>query len=242
MAILALGLMPALLLGGKSPRDDPLNQLTDAEKKAGWKLLFDGKSFDGWHNYKKDGVKPGWKIMDGAMVCADPKNAGDIVTTDKYDWFELSLEFKMAPGSNSGIMVHVTDEGNTIWKTGPEIQLLDNVKGGDAQRCGWLYQLYKPANDSKTGQPLDATKPAGEWNQIRVVLAQPPAKSEVVMNGMKYYDFVWNSDDFKERVVKSKFKSEPNFAKSDTGYIGLQGDHGVVSFRNIKLLPLGKAK
>ena len=239
LAALVATLMPVLVLGARPIPDDPLNQLTEAEKKAGWKLLFDGKSFDGWHNFKKEGVKPGWKVMDGAMVCADPKNAGDLVTNDKFDWFELSLEFNMASGSNSGIMVHVTNDGDTIWATGPEIQLLDNVKGGDGQRCGWLYGLYKPADDAKTNKPLDATKPAGQWNQIRVVLARPPAKSEVVMNGTKYYDFVWNSDDFKERIAKSKFKSMPNFAKSDTGFIGLQGDHGVVSFRNIKLLPLG---
>src|SRR6202030_3428895 len=190
-----------------------------------WKLLFDGKSFDGWHNYKKEGVKPGWQIKDGALVCADPKNAGDLVTNDKYDWFELSLEFNIAEGGNSGIMFHITNEGNAMWASGPEIQLLDNKKGGDPQKCGWLYQLYKPANDPKTSQPLDATKPAGEWNHIRVVIAPPPAKSEVAVNGMKYYDFVYNSDDFKDRIAKSKFKSMANFAKSDTGFIGLQGDH-----------------
>jgi hypothetical protein len=216
------------------------NQLSEEEKKAGWKLLFDGQSFDGWHNFKKDGVKPGWKIMDGTLVCAEPKKAGDLVTNDQFDWFELSLEFNIAEGSNSGIMIHVTNEGDTIWATGPEIQLLDNKKGGDPQRCGWLYQLYKPANDTKTNQPIDATKPAGEWNQIRIVIASPPAKSAVVMNGVKYFDFVWNGEDFKDRIAKSKFKTMANFAKSDSGFIGLQGDHGVISFRNIKLLPLGK--
>src|SRR5439155_8070854 len=95
-----------------------------------------------------------------------------------------------------------------------------------------------PENDPKTGKPIDATKPVGEWNHLRFVLAAPPAKSEVVMNGVKYYDFVWKSDDFKNRVAQSKFKTAPNFAKYDTGLIGLQGDHGSVSFRNIKLRPL----
>jgi hypothetical protein len=244
-AIVVLGMVSAAFLAAKLPnstlastQDQPLNQLTEAEKKAGWKLLFDGKSFDGWHNYKKEGVKPGWQIKDGALVCAEPKNAGDIVTNDKYDWFELSLEFNIAEGGNSGIMFHITNEGNAMWASGPEIQLLDNKKGGDPQRCGWLYQLYKPANDPKTNQPLDATKPAGEWNHIRVVIAPPPAKSEVAVNGMKYYDFVYNSDDFKDRIAKSKFKTMANFAKSDTGFIGLQGDHGMISFRNIKLRPI----
>src|SRR5438094_10324897 len=85
------------------------NQLTDDETKAGWKLLFDGKSFDGWHNFREQGVRPGWQIKDGAMVCVDPKNAKDIVTTDKYDWFELSIDYNIAKAGNSGIMFHISD-------------------------------------------------------------------------------------------------------------------------------------
>jgi len=217
---------------------DSPNQLTDAEKKAGWKLLFDGKSTDGWHNFREKGVRPGWQVKDDMLVCVDPKNAKDIVTTDKYDWFELSIEYNITKSGNSGIMFHVSDEGRgAMWQTGPEIQLQDNVDGHDPQKSGWLYQLYKPENDPKTGKPVDATKPVGEWNHLRFVLSAPPAKSEVSMNGVKYYDFVWKSDDFQNRVAQSKFKTAPNFAKFDTGYIGLQGDHGSVSFRNIKIRP-----
>jgi hypothetical protein len=248
-AALVLSAIPTVLLAarldnvvpsGPSSSDQPSgssspNQLSDAEKKAGWKLLFDGKSFDGWHNFKKDGVQPGWQVKDGAMVCVDPHNAGDLVTTDKYDWFELSLEYNISEGGNSGIMFHVTNAGGAIWATGPEIQLEDNVKAKDPERCGWMYQLYKPAIDPKTGKPLDATKPVGEWNHIRLVIAPAPARSEVDLNGVKYYDFVYNSDDFKARVAKSKFRRMRDFAKSDSGFIGLQGDHGSISFRNVKL-------
>ncbi len=168
----------------------------------------------------------------------NPKNAGDLVTTDAYDWFELSLEYNISEAGNSGIMFHVTNDGGTIWATGPEIQLEDNQKATDPERCGWMYQLYKPEIDPKTNKPVDATKPVGEWNHIRIVLAPPPAKSEVDVNGVKYYDFVYNSDDFKARVAKSKFRKMPGFAKSDSGFIGLQGDHGSISFRNIKLRPI----
>jgi hypothetical protein len=222
---------------GQAP-SGPANQLTDEEKKAGWKLLFDGKSFDGWHNFKRKGVRPGWQVKDGALVCVNPKNAGDLVTTDKYDWFELSIEYNISEAGNSGIMFHVTNDGGDIWATGPEIQLEDNQKAADPERCGWMYQLYKPEIDPKTNKPVDATKPVGEWNHIRIVIAPPPAKSEVDVNGVKYYDFVYNSDDFKERVAKSKFHKMPGFAKSDSGFIGLQGDHGSISFRNIKLRPI----
>jgi len=234
-AVLVSGLAA---IGATAADDGRVNELSAKEKSEGWKLLFDGKSFEGWHNFKKDGVRPGWQVKDGLLACVDPHNAGDIVTTGKYDWFELSIEYNISEGGNSGIMFHITDDGGAVWATGPEIQLEDNQKAKDPERSGWMYQLYKPETDPKTGKPIDATKPVGEWNHLRIVIAPPPAKSEVFMNGVKYYDFVWNGEDFKDRIAKSKFKTMKNFAKFDTGYIGLQGDHGQVSFRNIKLRPL----
>src|SRR5260370_13426997 len=100
-----------------------------------------------------------------------------------------------------------------------------------------MYRLHKPEVPPKRGKPLDATKPVGEWNHIRVVIARPPAKSEVDMNGVKYYDFVYNSDDFKARIAKSKFRDMPGFANYDSGFLGPQGGHGSVSVRNSKLRP-----
>ena len=133
-------------------------------------------------------------------------------------------------------MYHVTDEGRSAWATGPEFQLEDNAKAADPIRCGWLYQLYQPPTDPKTGKTLDATKPAGEWNHVRLLLS--PEKCEHEINGVKYFDYVLGSEDFNNRVAKSKFGTMPNFAKSDSGYIALQGDHGSVAFRNIKIRPL----
>jgi hypothetical protein len=212
---------------------DENNTLSDAEKKAGWKLLFDGKTLNGWSNFKKTTIKPGWQVKNGELVCADPHNAGDIVTAEKFGAFELQLDFKMGEGANSGIIYHVTEEGGAVWATGPEIQLEDNAKAADPQRCGWLYGLYKPADNPKTGKPLDATKPAGEWNHLRVVISPDGSLHE--MNGVKYVEYVIGSEDFNKRVAASKFGKMPKFAKSDTGYIALQGDHGEVSFRNIKV-------
>ena len=120
------------------------NTLTDAEKAAGWQLLFNGTSFDGWHNFHKEGVSPGWVVEDGAMV--DKEHGGDIVTDGQYDWFELELDYRISEDGNSGIMFHVTDEGGAIWATGPEFQLEDNATAEDPQRCGWLYALYQPAH------------------------------------------------------------------------------------------------
>jgi len=209
------------------------NTLTDAEKAAGWKLLFDGKSFDGWHVFKHQGMGQGWVIEDGAM--AKKEGGGDIVTTGKYDWFELELDYKISAGGNSGIMYHVTDKGGAIWATGPEYQLEDDYPPEDTgSLCGWLYGLYKPPIDPATGKELDTTKPANQWNHVRLVVS--PKKCEHYMNGVKYLEYVLHSDDFNAKVAASKFGSMKGFAVSDIGYIGLQGDHpGQVSFRNIKI-------
>ena len=216
------------------------NVLTEAETKAGWKLLFNGTDLTGWHNFKSDKVKPGWQVKDGALVCVDPHNASDLCTAEQYDWFELQLDFNMGEGANSGVIFHATDAEGAVWATGPELQLEDNAKAADTQRCGWLYGLYQPENDPKTGKPLDATKPAGEWNHLRLVLS--PEKCTHEINGVKYFEYVLGSEDFKKRVAASKFGGMKNFAKFDKGYLCLQGDHGKVSFRNVKLLPLKAAK
>ena len=216
------------------------NVLTEAQTGAGWKLLFNGKDLTGWHNFKSDKVKPGWQVKDGELVCADPHNASDLCTAEQYDWFELELDFKMEPGANSGIIYHATDAEGAVWATGPEVQLEDNAKAADPERCGWLYGLYKPAVDPKTQKPLDATKPAGEWNHMRIVISQEKCIHEV--NGVKYVEYVLGSEDFKKRVAESKFGKMKNFARFDKGYIALQGDHGKVSFRNVRILPLKAIK
>lgn len=239
--LLVLPVAHALLADDAAPKAaapdaGTANTLTDAEKAAGWKLLFDGKSLDGWHNFKKDGIRPGWQVKDGTVACVDPKNAGDIVTTEQFEWFELVLDYNISEGGNSGIMYRVTTAGNTAWATGPEVQLQDNQHAHDPQLSGWLYQLYQTEIDPKTGKPLDATKPHGEWNHVRILLS--PEKCEHEMNGVKYFEYVFGSEDFNKCVAKSKFGSMKNFAKAASGSIALQGDHGQVSFRNIKIRPI----
>ena len=217
-------------------QDTNINTLTDAEKAAGWQLLFDGKGFDGWHNFRSESIRPGWEVKDGTLTCVDPHNAGDIVTTGQFDWFELQLDYNISHAGNSGIMFHVGDKGRAVWATGPEFQLEDNVDAADPVRCGWLYALYQPPIDPATGKTLDATKPVGEWNHVRLLVT--PQKCEHDINGVKYFEYVLHSDDFNQRVAESKFSTMPDFAKSDIGSIALQGDHGSVSFRNIKIRPI----
>lgn len=205
------------------------NTLTDAEKSAGWKLLFDGKTTEGWRNYKKDAINPGWKVEEGALVRSG-NGAGDIVTVDQYDAFEFTVDYNISKGGNSGLMYHVTEAGGAPWMTGPEIQVQDNKDGHDPQKSGWLYQLYSSEKD--------ATKPAGEWNTLRILIT--PEKCQQFMNGEKYCEYVKGSDDWNERVAKSKFAKMEGFGKATKGHISLQ-DHGnLVSFRNIKIRPITK--
>ncbi len=204
------------------------NTLSVAERRAGWRLLWNGKDFVGWHSYHQKGVLPGWQIKDGVITCVDPHNAGDLCTNEQYGAFELSLEYNISSGGNSGIMFHVDNQGGTTWASGPECQLLDNKDGKDPQRAGWLYGLYSTE--------VDATRPAGEWNHLRLLIT--PELCEHEMNGVLYFKYVMNSADFAQRLAKSKFARMPKYAKSSTGFLALQGDHGLISFRNIKVRPV----
>ncbi len=219
--------MPSVQAAEGAAESAEPNTLTAKEKADGWKLLFNGNNTDGWRKYRGKEIGSGWKIEDGAL-CRAGDGAGDIVTAEQYDSFELVLDYRISKGGNSGLMFHVTEDEGAPWMTGPEIQIQDNKDGHDPQKSGWLYQLY-PAKS-------DATKPAGEWNRLRVLIS--PQKCETYMNGVKYNEYIKGNKDWDERVAKSKFGSMPKFGKATKGYICLQ-DHGnAVCFRNIKLRPI----
>ena len=175
----------------------PANQLTEGERRGHWKLLFDGRSTAGWRNYRKTSIGEGWTVKDAALVRSG-RGAGDIITKGQYEYFELSLEYRISKGGNSGIMFHVTEQESTPWRTGPEIQVQDNVDGHDPQKSGWLYQLYKPTKpawarrfEKQVGftspEVDDATRPVGHWNHV--YLRVHPNQCEVAVNGVSYYYF-----------------------------------------------------
>ncbi|MCR9292574.1 MAG: PQQ-dependent sugar dehydrogenase [bacterium] len=232
--LLSLTFMAALAKAEAGP-----NQLTKPEELSGWELLFDGDSTEHWRNYQKDEISSGWKIQDGALVRAE-KGAGDIISKEKYQYFELILEYKISEGGNSGVMFHVTEDNPKPWHSGPEIQIQDNAQGHDPQLSGWLYQLYSPKPPSWVQEQdvLDASRPAGEWNQIFLRVA--PNQCEVSLNGNLYYRFKLGNKEWKERVAASKFAKFEGFGAAGEGHICLQ-DHGnLVSFRNIKVRRLNE--
>ncbi len=229
-------LLPALLaLLAAAPifaADAPVNELGEKEKAAGWKLLFDGDDASPWwRGYKKDGLPDGWKVENDALVRKG--KGGDIITKDQFDSFEFSIDWKISPGGNSGVMFKVKETDGAPWFTGPEAQIQDNEKGHDPQKAGWLYQFY--------AAEVDTTKPAGQWNNF-ILRCQKTARGTYHcthwMNGVKYVDYEIGSADWNERLAKSKFKDKPDFAKAAAGHICLQ-DHGnEVAFRNIKIRTL----
>ncbi len=229
--------------------DESINRLTESEARSGWELLFDGTSLHGFKGYQQDTPGAGWRVIDGTIVRDEA--AGDLLTKEMYDSFEIQLEYRISEAGNSGLMFHVSEDGKRPWYSGPEVQIIDNDAGKDGQKAGWLYQLYEPHEkkwvmriEKAAGLPVkelvDATRPAGEWNHL--YLRVTPGSSEVCLNGVSYYKFVIGSDDWNERVAKSKFSKFEQFGKSGNGHLCFQ-DHGdEVAFRSIKVrrLPDGK--
>jgi hypothetical protein len=215
--------------------DQPVNTLTAEEKAAGFKLLFDGKTTAGWRGYKMKEMPPGWQVKDGILTRvaggAGGKGAGggdDIVTKDQYDNFELRLQWRVGKGVNSGILYRVTEDAVTSWHVAPEMQVLDNAGWGEKEtrhHAGALYDLYAPAKD--------VTRKPGEWNDVKLIAAGNHI--EHWLNGAKVVECELFSDDWNERVAKSKFKDKSAFAKAKKGHICLQDHSGRIEYRNIRL-------
>jgi hypothetical protein len=212
-----------------------------AQKAGPWKSLFDGKTLDAWRIYKSDAApkqcqpsdagKNCWEIKDG--VLQKDGNANDLASKDQFGDFELELDWKIGEAGNSGVFYRGTEEHNAIYWSAPEYQLLDNVNAVDNKKdnhlAGSVYDLY--------AAPKDAAKPAGEWNQTRIV-----AKGNHVehwLNGKKVASYDVGSPDWDAAYGASKFKPYANFAKALKGYFGIQGNHpGTLALRNIRIRDL----
>lgn len=250
LAILSLVFMP--LIFGCKDNSDKAKETTEAEKETvdavedsdDWIVLFDGSSSDGWRGYKKDHFPEAWKIEDDAIRCigsgrgeAGNKDGGDIIYDQKFKNFTLSLEWKISEGGNSGIFYLGQEDLDYVWKTAPEMQVLDNDKHPDAKlgldgnrQAGSLYDLIpaKPQN----------AKPVGEWNQVEITVYNGTVIHK--QNGVNVVEYHLWTPEWNALVAGSKFPSlNKDWADvANEGYIGLQ-DHGDdVWFRNIKIKEL----
>ena len=210
-----------------------INVLTPDEKKAGWVLLFDGKTNAGWRGANKETFpEKGWEIKDGILSVLGQKG-GDIITKKKYGDFDLKIEFRVKEQkANSGIKYYVLENEYEKGKTlGLEFQTANSHPGTHLiSTIGSLYEILAP--DDKLLHPA----PAGEWNQVRIV-----SKNNEVqhwLNGYKILQYKRGGKEFREGVLNSKFKEIKNFGEVAEGYILLQDHNDETSFINIKILEL----
>ncbi|MBI2729928.1 MAG: DUF1080 domain-containing protein [Sphingobacteriales bacterium] len=215
------------------------NTLSDAEVKDGWKLLFDGKSTTSWRAYNGKTIPAGWSIEEGALKTSGTAHdaiGGDIVYgAEPYENFELTVDWKISKGGNSGIFYHIVEDTqyHAPYETAPEYQVIDDIgfpeKLEEWQKAGVDYAMYTPTTEK-------VLKPVGEWNHSRIVFT--PAKVEYYLNDKLTVTFVPWSDDWNKRRTTGKWATYPGYGKAKSGLIGLQ-DHGSpVWFKNIKIKKL----
>lgn len=242
-------------LSGPAVSGAPPNTLSRAEEAAGWRLLFDGRSFEGWKIYgAEDDSIEFWEIQEGAIAFTrDVSFAGlvwnhlnpftpgsaDLMTKERFGDFELSIDWRISPGGNSGIFYLVPDESSSLaWDLGLEMQVLDDDGHSDGQidhrRAGNLYDLQALARD--------VARPVGEWNTARIRVRGDHL--EHWLNGHRLVDIRRGSPEWQDAIATSKFADNDKFGMATRGHITLQ-DHGdLVWYRNVKIreLPLGETR
>jgi len=213
-----------------------INTLTTKEIKQGWKLLFNGKNLEGWTSVgKTTSPETGWDVENGVLTVnkGGAKRGGDIITKEQFADFELSLEFRITKGANSGIKYFFVNYPKGGW-LGLEYQILDDQihpdaklgRDGNRLQAG-LYDMFAPAKNKKDS-------PVGEWNHARIVAKG--SKVDHYLNGKKVLSFDRKSKTYDDAFLLSKYKGcEPKFGDVEKGHILLQDHQDEVSFRNIKI-------
>ncbi|HEY5825095.1 MAG TPA: DUF1080 domain-containing protein [Cyclobacteriaceae bacterium] len=207
------------------------NTLTDAQKAEGWKSLFDGQTMNGWVTFKGK-ENNSWEVVDGTLHCKSPEDTtadkrADIRTTEEFENFEFTFDWKIAPKHNSGVMFRVTEEYEVPYGSGPEYQVIDDAGYPDALKPVQLsaanYDMHTA--DNKT------MNPAGQWNTGKIVVNGNHA--EHWLNGSKVLEYEFESEAWKKTVAGSKWKEFPGYGKAKKGYLDLQDHGGEVWFKNL---------
>ncbi len=224
-----LVLLAAAVLAHAAQNAAP-DTLTPKEKAEGWKLLFNGTSFDGWRGYRMSGIpETGWKIENGLLKTVPRAKGRELITVRKFNDFELSWEWKISPAGNNGVKYFVTEERPGA--PGHEYQMIDDATNPDGKLSpkrltASFYDVLAPAED----RPV---KPAGEWNQSRIVVRGNTV--EHWLNGKKVLEYELGSERVKAGLAESKFKKFPDFGTKITGHIMLTYHNDECWYRNIKI-------
>ena len=234
LCVLALAAAPV----AASQRAARTNGLSAGERAGGWQLLFNGRDLSGWGSFSGGPPSRNWTVRDGALVLTaktGEMSGGDLVTKESFGAFELTLDWKVERGGNSGVLYLARNAPGTrnIYETGLEMQVLDNAGHSDGKipshRAGSLYDITVP--------PLSAARPAGSWNHARLLVER--GRIRQWLNGTLTADVSFGDNAWRKRVAASKFAAMPLFGTFASGVIGLQ-DHGEpVAYRNIKIRKLG---
>jgi hypothetical protein len=205
------------------------NTLTAAEKAAGWQLLFDGRSLDGWRGYRRDALPDaGWEVKDGTLRTVAKVKGADIITRRTFTDFELSWEWRVPPGGNNGLKYFVTEDRPQ--SPGHEYQMIDDEgypgKLTPQQLTATFYDVLPTAGPK-------ATRPAGEWNVSRIVVRG--TRVEHWLNGTNVLTYELGSDAVKAGIAKSKFKGHAGFGEKIAGHIMLTYHQDECWYRNLKI-------
>lgn len=233
---LAILIVTTVLVSCSSSKQTGDNMLSKSEEEQGYKLLFDGKDMNGWRTFQNKSAAS-WSVDSGTLHCkGSDANYGaitaDLMTKDQYQNFDFSVDYKISPKGNSGILYLVTEDSAYSYLSGPEYQIIDDKnfpeKLEDWQLTGANYAM----NPAPAAEP----NPPGEWNHARIV--KNGNHVEHWLNGKKVVEYDLHSDEWNKNKMAEKWKDVASYGASDKGYITFQNHGSEAWFKNIKIKEL----